>query len=72
MLDNLAEVMLSKQTYNNYMKCSDLMAKKEFFKNWYSGKDTGSKKVDSAIRIFDSDKDIIFPEYLTKAVQFDS
>jgi len=71
-LDHLAEIMLSVQTYKKYQKSGDLNERKEFLRDWFGGKDSGGKKVDSAIRIFDSDKKITFPEYLIKAVQFDT
>lgn len=71
-LDRLAEVMLSTQTCNKYKECADLAAKKEFFKSWYVDEKSGSKKVDSAIRIFDSDQSIKFPQYLEKAIDFDA
>ena len=64
--------MLSVQTYKKYQKSGDLNERKEFLRDWFGGKDSGGKKVDSAIRIFDSDKTITFPEYLIKAVQFDT
>jgi len=71
-LDKLAKVMLSRQTYTQYSACPDLTAKKEFLVNWYSGSDAGRKKVDSALRMFDSAEPIKFPLYLTKAVTFDA
>jgi len=71
-LDRLAQLMLSTRTYNKYEECGDLDAKMEFFKGWYDDKNSGSKKVDSAIRIFDSEQNIKFPEYLEKAVDFDA
>lgn len=69
-LDQLAEIMLSSQTYKEYEKCGDLYKRKEFLKAWFTGDTSASKKVDSAIRIFDSGKLPKFPEYLTKAVEF--
>jgi len=71
-LDKLAKVMLSKQTFKKYQDQSNIVAKKGFFKAWYDNEKSGSKKVDSAIRIFDSNEDIKFPEYLEKAVDFDA
>jgi predicted ATP-dependent endonuclease of OLD family len=71
-LDLLANVMLSKQTYNKYNGRTGLAEKKAFFKDWYSDEKSGSKKVDSAIRIFDTNHDIKFPEYLEKAIDFDA
>ena len=67
-LDKLAEVMLSAKTYGKeYAACADLESKRAFMNSWY---DTGKKKVDSAIRIFDTSETIAYPEYLTKAVTF--
>ncbi len=71
-LDHLAEIMLSVQTYKEYQKNDDLNDKKIFLRDWFGGQNSGGKKVDSAIRIFDSDKNIRFPEYLIKAVEFDT
>jgi putative ATP-dependent endonuclease of the OLD family len=70
-LDKLAKIMLSVQTYNHYTAYSDLAAKRAFFEQWYEG-NAGGRKVDSAIRIFDSAETIVFPDYLTKAVTFDT
>jgi len=70
-LDKLAKVMLSTQTFNKYNENIGLDKKQQFFKQWYEGEDSGKKKVDSAIRIFDSDEDIKFPDYLITAVQYD-
>ena len=69
-LDKLAGVMLSKKTYNKY-NTGDLQTRKEFLKAWFKGKKTGGRKVDSAMRIFESDEGIIFPDYLLEAVNFD-
>lgn len=69
-LDKLAKIMLSPQTYTLYAASGDLPSKRKFFENWYSGEDAGSKKVDSAVRIFDSKETISFPSYLTQAVTF--
>jgi predicted ATP-dependent endonuclease of OLD family len=70
-LDKLAEVMLSTQTFNKYNEKVGLHKKKPFFKQWIEGEETGKKKLDSAIRIFDSKKEIKFPDYLIKAVQYE-
>lgn len=67
-LDKLAEVMLSAKTYDKeYAARADLESKRAFMNSWH---DTGKKKVDSAIRIFDTSETISYPEYLTKAVTF--
>lgn len=68
-LDKFAKVILSSQTYSNdYPTIEDLETKRSFLISWY---DTSKKKVDSAIRIFDTSITILFPEYLTKAISFD-
>jgi putative ATP-dependent endonuclease of the OLD family len=71
MLDKLASVMLSTKTFDgDYKAIGDLVAKRKFMKNWYDKDKGGGKKVDSAIRIFDTNETIAFPPYLTKAVTF--
>jgi len=71
-LDNYSKVILSAKTFNNYIKLETLKKKREFLLDWFEGDDAGRKKVDSAIRIFDSTEAINFPEYLAKAVEFDA
>jgi len=71
-LNKLAKVMLSTQTFNKYKTIGSLEDKKTFFKKWYSDEKSGSKKVDSAIRIFEDNSDIRFPDYLKEAVKFDA
>lgn len=67
-LDKLAKVMLSSKTYvKEYAACKDLATKRTFMNGWY---DTPKKKVDSAIRIFDTSETISYPEYLTGAITF--
>lgn len=70
-IDAFAKLILSKQTYNLYEKELDLDAKTAYLRNWFSG-DTGSgkKKVDSAMRIFESDEEISYPTYLAGAFDF--
>jgi predicted ATPase len=69
-LDKLAKVMLSPKTYDKeYVACTDVAAKRAFMNGWY---DTPKKKVDSAIRIFDTPETIFYPDYLTKAATFDT
>jgi hypothetical protein len=70
-LDLYAEVTLSKQTCNKYKNEKKLNDKVHFLRNWYTGKDgAGAKKVDSAMRIFDSDKEIVYPEFFKKVFDF--
>lgn len=69
-LDKLAGIMLSPQTYKKY-NTGDLQTKKEFLKDWFKGEKTGGRKVDSAMRIFENNEEITFPDYLLDAVNFD-
>lgn len=69
-LDAYAKIVLSTQTYTNY-DAGNLTARQTFLKSWFSGEGTGGKKVDSAMRLFDSDKGFKVPAYLIEALQFD-
>ena len=71
-LDTLAKVMLSAKTLGKYNASGDLAGKKQFLREWYDGENSGSRKVDSAVRIFDSVVVIKYPDYLTKAIAFDA
>ncbi|OEE01393.1 MULTISPECIES: ATP-dependent nuclease [Vibrio] len=70
-----AEIALATQTFNKLKKLDDLDKKIEFFIAVYIGpkgdKNYGTKKVDSAIRIFDSEEEIQYPDYLVEALKFD-
>ncbi|MBP2859311.1 AAA family ATPase [Dickeya oryzae] len=62
-LDKYAKIILSTQTNKLYEKNKNIADKVKFLKEWYKGEDgAGKKKVDSAIRIFDSEEKIIFPQ----------
>ena len=70
-LDAFAKLILSTQTYNLYEKEPDLVAKTAYLRNWFGGETgNGKKKVDSAMRIFDSDEAINYPAYLAGAFDF--
>jgi len=69
-LDKLANIMLATPTYNQYTACADLPAKKKFLVDWYAEANSGTKKVNSALRLFDSGTAISYPEYLRNAVAF--
>lgn len=71
-LDHLAKVMLSTQTYDLYKQEAGFSEKKTYLRKWFASEKAGGKKVDSAIRIFDSEEDIKYPNYLVKAVEFDA
>lgn len=71
-LDVLAQVMLSGRTYaGEYTACANLADKRAFLIGWYKTNGGPKKKVDSAIRIFETERTINFPDYLKKAVSFD-
>ena len=74
-LDKFAKIALSSQAYNQVKELKGLDQKKAFFTAVYVGengdKNNGSKKVDSAVRIFDSEKVIQYPNYLMEALKFD-
>ncbi|WP_174866693.1 ATP-dependent nuclease [Pectobacterium polaris] len=62
-LDKYAKITLSTQTNKIYKKNKNISDKMRFLKEWYNGEDgAGKKKVDSAIRIFDSEEKIIYPK----------
>jgi len=69
-LDAYAKLVLTPQTYSNYDN-GDLVARQVFLKAWFSGEGTGGKKVDSAMRIFESDDKFVAPDYLIEALKFD-
>lgn len=73
-LDSFAQIALSTQTYDKYCRdCNSLAEKQEFLISWYGGygENFGGKKVDTAIRIFDSEEVIEYPDYLVEALNFD-
>jgi AAA15 family ATPase/GTPase len=70
-LDKLAKTCLSTKTFNNYKKVASLADRQKFLLDWFTGSDKGARKVDAAIRIFDTPEAINYPEYLKKAAAFD-
>lgn len=70
-----AEIALSRQEYNKLEDLKHLDDMKNHYKTVYVGekgdKNYGDKKVDSAIRIFDSENKIKYPTYLKEALEFD-
>ncbi len=59
--------------FSNKYKVEDGLDKKvSYLREWYKSKDgAGKKKVDSAMRIFESDKKIEYPQFLKDAFNFD-
>ncbi len=71
-LDEYAEITLSKQTFNKYIGQKKLDEKVRFLKKWYADEGgAGKKKVDSSIRIFESENKIKYPDFLQKALRFE-
>lgn len=72
-LNAFAVEVLSKQTYNLYTKVADLNKRREFLIEWFrsiKGNGKGSRKVDSAIRLFDGNLDFKYPAFLDEAFNF--
>ncbi|WP_299574824.1 AAA family ATPase [uncultured Shewanella sp.] len=71
-LDDYAKITLSTQTYNKYINQKPLGNKVRFLMDWYADEGgAGKKKVDSAMRIFESDHKINYPDFLQKALRFE-
>lgn len=71
-LDAYAKIVLSSVTFKDYEKEKDLTKKVSFLRKWYEGEGGSKKKVDSAIRVFDSkEKNIKYPKYLEDALKFE-
>ncbi len=70
-LDTFAKLILSPQTYNKYRENPDLLTKTNYLRDWFGGETgNGKKKVDSAMRIFDSKDEIKYPAYIAGAFDF--
>lgn len=70
-LNKLAGVILSAQTKNKYDEVAkDIEARTNFLREWFSGENKGGKKVDSALRVFETDVELNFPDYLNEALDF--
>ncbi len=71
-LDEYAKITLSSQTYNKYKDETSFDGKVDFLRSWYADEGgAGKKKVDSAMRIFDSSQKILYPEFIKEALSFD-
>ncbi len=70
-LNAYAKIALSAQTFNKYEKEKWPEGKVSFLREWYKGEGVAGKKVDSAMKIFESDKKIAYPEFLKMALKFD-
>lgn len=70
-LDSFAKLILSQQTFNKYKEQPDIVTRAKYLRDWFGGETgNGKKKVDSAMRIFDSKDAINYPAYLAGAFDF--
>lgn len=70
-LDSFAKLILSQQTFNKYKEQPDIAMRTKYLRDWFGGETgNGKKKVDSAMRIFDSQEAINYPAYLAGAFDF--
>lgn len=72
-LNAFAKIALSKQTLKKYDLEISLADKRAFLVNWFKsepGNGKGTKKVDTAIRLFDTDEAFKYPEFLKEVLNF--
>lgn len=72
-LNALAKVLLSTETYNDYNAIAALEDRKRFLVEWFRsvpGNGKGARKVDSAIRLFDSLLAFNVPRFLQEVLVF--
>ena len=68
-----AKEILSAQTYKLYGAEASLDDRREFLIEWFrsvKGNGKGTRKVDSAIRLFDGDLDFKYPVFLDEVLDF--
>ena len=72
-LQAFAEIVLSTQTFNLLAAKPTFADKLEFIVEWFRSSDgdgKGKKKVDSAIRVFETDKPFKYPVFLAEVLHF--
>lgn len=72
-LNAFAKIVLTKQTLNKYDLEPSLANKRAFLVNWFKsepGNGKGTKKVDAAMRLFETDDAFKFPEFLKEVLRF--
>lgn len=72
-LNAFAKIALSKQTLNKYEIEASLADKRAFLVNWFKsepGNGKGTKKVDTAMRLFDTDEVFKYPDFLKEVLYF--
>lgn len=72
-LQAFAEVVLSAETFKLLAAKPTFAEKLEFIVEWFRSSDgdgKGKKKVDSAIRVFETDKPFKYPAFLAEVLNF--
>lgn len=72
-LQAFAEIVLSAQTIKLFAAKPTFVEKREFIVEWFKSGDgdgKGKKKVDSAIRVFETDKPFKYPKFLAEVLSF--
>ncbi|MDE1485737.1 AAA family ATPase [Xenorhabdus bovienii] len=72
LLDKYAKISLSARTYKEFEKEINLLEKISFLKNWYKDEGgAGKKKVDTAMRIFESNEKIKYPTFFESIFDYE-
>ncbi|MNR56487.1 hypothetical protein D3C85_1770710 [compost metagenome] len=72
-MDAFAKEVLSPQTFKLYDEVVTLEERREFLIEWFrsvKGNGKGTRKVDSAIRLFDGKLDFKYPAFLEEVLDF--
>lgn len=72
-LNIFAKIVLSSQTFNKYTERNALEERQEYLIQWYKsekGNGKGARKVDSAIRLFESLVEFKYPSFLDEVLNF--
>src|SRR5450830_196291 len=72
-LGAFAKIVLSTKTFNLFTAKPNFAEKLEFIVEWFKSGDgdgKGKKKVDAAIRVFETDKPLIYPAFLAEVLNF--
>lgn len=73
-LKSFAKIVLSVRAYHLFIKEPDFAQKRAFIVDWFKSKNgdgKGKKKVDSAIRLFDTATPFKYPSFLDEVLSFD-
>ena len=70
-MNQFASIAFSPQTFKTFLEQANQADKIAFFDNWFADPKAGGKKVDSAVRLFESEADFVVPTYIKQAINFD-